>query len=454
MSKTLVILESPAKAKKVAGFLGADYIVRASVGHVRELPPPNKMTPAEKEKYSEYAIDIQNNFSPLFKNSRDKAKVIADLKTQLAKCDKLIGMTDDDSEGASILWHLLEILKPKVPVYRAVTHEITKTGVEDALKNMELVDQKKKQPDAFYGAAEAALTRALWDRLYGFSTSPYVWKTIKSGTSSGRVQTPGARLVVEREMKRLAFKSVSYYSISGLFGEHEGTLVEYKKQKIASGSHIDDEGVVKKGYLLITDDNLDDILKDLRKKDYVVGEVSSKPYRRSPPPPFTTAAALQSIGAKTRMGSKQITSILQNLYASDGAITYIRTVSVEAAPEAIKAARASLKNLYGTNYVPGSPRVHKDKKSGNSGHEAIRPVLDDSGNLLKKSFSDKKVDTVFDLIYRRMLASQSIDCVGTTWSASFVAVDGLAKFTASETEIHEPGWTKVYDAEDVSIQIE
>lgn len=452
MGKKLLILEAPSKAKKVQTFLSSDYIVKASVGHIRELPMPKNMTPAQRERYGDYAIDVNSgNFEPLFKNAPDKAKVIKELKDALAKCECVILMTDDDNEGHSISHHLIEVLQPTVPIYRAVTNEITKAGVDQALKTMKLVDTKKKTPKDFYGPAESALTRALWDRLYGFSTSPYVWRAIRSGTSSGRVQTPGARLVVEREERRLAFKSVNYYSIGGVFDGVPSKLVEFNGEKIATGKNIDDDGNLAAGYLLITDDNLQDILEALRSKDYSISDIKSKPYRRSAPPPFNTSSALQSIGGKTGMSSKQLTGILQGLYMA-GDVTYIRTLSVEAAPEAIKAARKSLRSIYGSSYVSTPPNVHRDKKQGNSGHECIRPTLDSKNELLKKSFSDPKVQKVFDLIRKRMLASQAIDCTGTTWTMLVTASDKKAVFSASETEIHEPGWTKIYSADDEDLK--
>lgn len=448
-AKTLVILESPAKAKKVQGFLGPEYIVKASVGHVRDIPIPKEMTPTQKAKYGDFGIDMASpTFEALYKNSGDKSKVIKELKEALGKSSQLILLTDADAEGNAIAWHLMEILQPKVPTFRATTLEITKSGIDKALKTMVPVDHKKREPASMYGPAESALTRGSWDRIYGYSTSPLLWKLLKPGTSSGRVQSPGARLVVERELKRLAFKSVNYYSVTGDFEGTPATLVTVQGKKIAQSAHIDDEGKVKEGYVLLTDENIDKVLAFLKKKTYEVGEVKSKPYRRTPPPPFTTSAALQSIGGRLGMSAKQLTSILQHLYASEGSITYIRTVSVVAAPEAIAAARKTLRRLYGPAYVSPQPRVYRDKSADNSGHEAIRPVLDGKGELLNKSFPEKRTQQVFDAVHHRMLASQSIDCEGTTWSATFVSTDGQASFAASETLIHEPGWTKVYAADD------
>lgn len=449
MVKTLIIVEAPSKARHIQEFLGSDYIVKASVGHVTELPAPAAMSATEKEKYGEYAQDIKNNFEPLYKVSSDKKKIITELKRILKGVDELVLGTDADNEGAAISWHLLQELRPTVPTYRATWNEITEKAVKEGLKNKKRVDMKRREPADFFGQAESALTRAQWDRLYGYGSSPYVWKTIKPGTSSGRVQTPGTRLVVEREERRLAFKSVSYYSIWGEFDGVKAKLVEFDGAKIADGSKIDDEGVLTKGYLLITDDNLKDTLAALKKKEYQVGDVSSKPYRRTPPPPFTTSSGLQSIGGKTRQSAKQITRYFQDLYASDGAVTYIRTVSVVAAPEAIAQAREEIKKLFGPKMLPASPRVYKDKGAGNSGHECIRPVLDDkSGKLVNKKFSDPKKQQVFDLIRLRFLASQAIDCEGTTWTATFEAKDKKAKFSASETEIHEPGWTTIYQVDE------
>ena len=444
MSKTLLILESPAKARKVQGFLSSDYIVKASVGHVRDLPEPKRMTDKEREKYGDYAIDTENNFAPLFKNNPDKSKVIKDLKASLAKCNELVLFTDDDAEGHSIAAHLIDVLKPTVPIYRAVSLEITEAGINNGLKNKQLVDVKKRTPADFWGAAASAQTRALWDRLYGYKSSPYVWRTIKPGTSSGRVQTPGLRLVVEREEKRLNFKSVSYYSVSGVFDGNQATLNEYKGQRIATGKDFDDEGNVTPNRLILTDDNIDEVLKDLNTKSYAVEGVDSKPYRRTPPAPFTTSTALQAIGNKTRLGSKQITGLLQRLYAEKGVITYIRTVSVVAAPEAITAARKTIEKTYGKAYLPPKARVYKDKKQDNSGHECIRPVVKGQAAFAKYSGSDKREQQVFDIIEKRMLASQSIDCTGTTWSFVAKAEGENTRFSGSETEIHELGWTKIY----------
>lgn len=447
--RTLIIVESPAKARHIQEFLGKDFVVKASIGHITEMPVPKEMTAEEKKEYGDYAQKTKDGFVPLYRVAPDKRKVIAELKQALKTVDEIVLGTDADNEGAAISWHLLNVLQPKVPAYRATWNEITDKAVREGLKNKKLIDFKKQEPADFFGQAESALTRAQWDRLYGYGSSPYVWKTIKPGTSSGRVQTPGTRLVVEREERRLAFKSVSYYSIWGEFDGVKAKLAEFDGQKIGDGSKIDDDGNLTKGYLLITDDNLDSTLAALKAKSYEVGDVSSKPYRRTPPPPFTTSSALQSIGAKTRLSAKQITRYFQDLYASDGAITYIRTVSVVAAPEAIAQARQEIARLFGKQLLPAQARVFKDKGSGNSGHECIRPVLDDnSGKLVNKKFGEDKKQQVFDLIRLRFLASQAIDCEGTTWTARFDATDKKAVFVASETEIHEPGWTAIYQVDE------
>jgi len=445
----LLLVESPHKAKTIQGYLGSDWVVRASVGHVREMPHPKDMTKEEKEVYTDYAQDISHGFAPLYKVSNDKRKIVNEIKTLAKKADEIYLGTDPDNEGAAISWHLLQELNPKVPTYRVTWNEITEKAVRAGLAARKLVDEKSSSPDDFFGAAESALTRGQFDRLYGFSTSPLMWKMVKPGTSSGRVQTPGTRLVVEREERRLSFKSVSFYTIWGEFDGAKAKLVEFDKQKIADGSKIDDEGNLTKGYLLITDENLESVLEALKSKNYEVGSVTSKPYRRSPPPPFTTSSGLQSIGGKTRMSAKQITKFFQELYASDSAITYIRTVSVVAAPEAIAEARKEIARLFGKNLVPAQARVYKDKNAGNSGHECVRPVLDDkSGALVNMKFSDAKKQQVFDLVRLRFLASQAIDCEGTTWTATFDAKDGNARFSASETEIHEPGWTTIYQVDE------
>jgi len=445
--KTLLLVEAPSKARHIQQFLGSDYIVKPTVGHFREMPLPKEMKAADKAKYGDYAQDTAGSFEALYKISKDKTKLVTELKNILKTVDELVLATDADAEGAAISWHILQELKPKVPTYRATWNEITDRAVRAGLASKELVDEKKHTPADFFGQAESALARSQWDRLFGYGVSPLMWKMVRGGTSGGRVQTPGTKLVVEREERRLAFKSVAFYTIYGTFDGIKAKLVDLNGKKIADASKIDDEGKLAAGYHLITDENLDAVLKALKAKDYEVGEVKSKPYRRTPPPPFTTSTALQSIGSKTRLSAKQLTSVLQSLYVSTHC-TYIRTVSVEAAPEAIAEARQELKRLFGAKLVPASERVHKDKKAGNSGHECIRPVLDDnSGKLVnpKLTGNDQKV---FELIRLRFLASQSIDCEGTTWSTSFVAKDGKATFQASETEIHEPGWTTVYEMDD------
>lgn len=445
--KTLLLVEAPSKARHIQQFLGNDFIVKPTVGHFREMPLPKEMKPEEKAKYGDYAQDTAGNFEALYAIPGDKKKLVAELKKLLKTVDELVLATDADAEGAAISWHILQELKPKIPTYRATWNEITDRAVRAGLASKQLVDEKKQTPKEFFGQAESALARSQWDRLFGYGVSPLMWKMVRSGTSGGRVQTPGTKLTVEREERRLAFKSVAFYTVYGHFGEIQAKLTELNGKKIADASKIDDDGNLAAGYSLITDKNIDKVLEALKAKDYEVGPVKSKPYRRTPPPPFTTSTALQSIGSKTRLSAKQLTSVLQSLYVGTHC-TYIRTVSVEAAPEAIQEARAELKKLFGAKLVPAQERVHKDKKAGNSGHECIRPVLDDhSGKLVNPKLTGNE-QKVFDLIRLRFLASQSIDCEGTTWSTSFLATDKKAVFTASETEIHEPGWTTVYQMDD------
>lgn len=448
MTKTLILVEAGSKARHIQQFLGNDYILMATVGHFREMPVPKSMSETEKSKYGQYAQDVDNGFDPLYKVSSDKKKIVSDIKAALKKVDELVIATDADDEGAAIGWHVLEEMNPKVPTYRATWNEITDKAVRQGLKEKKLIDRKKRLPSDFFGQVESALTRSQWDRLYGYGTSPVMWKMLKPGTSSGRVQTPGARLVVEREEKRLSFKSVAFYTVYGDFDGTQGKLTCFEGVKIADGSKIDADGNVAKGYALITDETLPAVLKRLKPKVYQVGDVKSKPYRRTPPPPFTTSSGLQSIGSKTRMSAKQVTSIFQKLY-QNAHCTYIRTVSIEAAPEAIEEARKEILKKFGAKMLPKTARIHKDKKSGNSGHEAIRPVLDDkTGKLVKPKLTDPKEQKVFDLINLRFLASQGVDCEGTTWSTTFEADSGKTIFNASETEIHEPGWTAIYQVDD------
>lgn len=447
--KTLIAVESPHKAKLISGFLGKDYIVLPTVGHFLEMPNPKRMTKEEKKQYGNYSMDLSNNFEPLWKTIYGKNKTIQSFKEAMKKVDEIVIASDADDQGSLIGLLLIQTLKPKIPTYRATWNEITKKAVKEGLKNKQLINTDKKEPTEFFNGAEAALTQSSWDRLFGFTVSPYLWKIMKNNKlSAGRVQTPAARLIVEKEIKRLQHTSISYYTITGDFNGIKSTLFELKGRKIAGGAQIDDDGNVKNGYTLITDKNVDKLLKFLEKQHYEISDVSSKPYTRKPQAPFTTSTALQSIGNKTGLSTKAITSILQELYANEGKITYIRTVSVEASDEAIVAARKTLEKKYGKKYVPQKKNVYKDKKQGNSGHECLRNVVDDSnGLLLEAKFTDNKKQKVFNIISKRMLASQSINATGTTYTAIFSAYDTEGKatsFRSSETEIQESGWTKIY----------
>lgn len=450
MPRTLVCVESPHKAKVIGDILGKDFVVLPTVGHFKEMPLKKSMTKEEKEKYGDFAIDVSHDFEPLYRVAPGKAKVLKAFRDAIKTVDDIVIATDPDSEGAAIGYLLIDELKPKKPTYRATWNEITEKAVREGLRNKKLISMEKREPKEFFDTANSALARASWDRLFGFSVTPFVWKAMgMANLSAGRVQSPGARLVVEREIQRLEFVSVEFYTITGVFtfdGEDiEAQLISYKGQSIANSSHIDENGNVKDGFLLITGDNIDDIVKDVEKNlDYVVSDVSSKPYRRTPPPPFTTSSALQSIGAKTGWSSKQLTSIFQDLYQS-GHISYIRTVSVMAAPEAVEAARRGIVSQFGKTFVSPVERVYKDKKTGNSGHECIRPTLDEKGNLVSPNVTDSKQAIVFDLIKKRMMASQSIDCTGTSYTVT--VSNGDAVFSSSETEIENPGWTTIY-AED------
>lgn len=449
----LVIVESPAKAKTIAKYLGDDYTVMASIGHIRDLIDPKNLPPEEKKKkgsLAKFSIDIENDFEPYYAISAGKAKTVSELKKALTEADELFLATDEDREGEAIAWHLLQVLKPKVPVKRMVFHEITKQAIQEALGKTRDVDQNLVQ---------AQETRRVVDRLYGYEVSPVLWRKINRGLSAGRVQSPAMRLVVERERERMAFVSASYFDVKALFTtnvgkeqDFEAKLLSIDGRRIASGESYNDRGEIKDGVLALDEAAAEKLAASMRGKDIKVKveSVESKPSTRRPAAPFTTSTLQQEASRKLRMSAKQTMDTAQSLY-QDGHITYMRTDSPTLSTQAIQAARNLAIEMFGKDSVPDAPRIYTGKnKSAQEAHEAIRPAGETflHPKDLPMSMSSRSKD-LYELIWKRTMASQMNDARVSTTTAKISAgpLEGskAAEFTASGTVVLFKGFLAAYE---------
>ncbi|RIX26523.1 type I DNA topoisomerase [Amnibacterium setariae] len=447
-SKKLVIVESPAKAKTIAKYLGPGYEVQASVGHIRDLIEPKNL-PAELKKGSmgKFSVDVENGFEPYYVVSDQKKKTVADLKRALKDADELFLATDEDREGEAIAWHLLEVLKPKVPVKRMVFHEITKDAITKARDNTRQLDT---------ALVDAQETRRILDRLYGYEVSPVLWRKVGPGLSAGRVQSAATRLVVDRERERLAFVSASYWDVVARFAPQEGSSFTARLQRldgkrVATGSRdFDDRGRLKTDALALDEAGARALVAAIESESPAARVVSleTKPYRRRPAAPFTTSTLQQEAARKLRFSAKQTMSVAQSLY-ENGHITYMRTDSPSLSAQATQAARTQAKALYGADTVPDAPRLYSGKsKNAQEAHEAIRP----SGEVFPTPDSLRGALTsteqrLYDLIWRRTVASQMIDATGST-ATVVVGVNAGgrdAEFSASGTVITVRGFLAAYE---------
>ncbi|WP_422665085.1 type I DNA topoisomerase [Agrococcus beijingensis] len=445
MGKKLVIVESPAKGKTIERYLGEGYQVLASVGHIRDLVSPRDL-PAELKKgsYGKFAVDVDNGFAPYYVVSDEKKKTVAELKRALKDADELILATDEDREGEAIAWHLLEVLKPKVPVKRMVFHEITKDAIEEARNSMRELNMP---------LVDAQETRRILDRLYGYEVSPVLWRKVRQGLSAGRVQSPTARLIVDRERERMAFVPAAYWSLTAQFeadaSRFGARLVRLDGARVATGSDFDDRGQIKGVRTILDAPAAEALATELEQAAFTVAGVESKPYRRRPSAPFTTSTLQQEAGRKLKLSAKQTMSVAQSLY-EQGYITYMRTDSPSLSGQAIKAARDQATALYGPGSIPQAARHYSGKsKSAQEAHEAIRP----SGDAFRtpaevKSSLTPNEHRLYELIWKRTVASQMIDATGQTATitiASEKTSRGVAEFTASGTVITEPGFLQAYE---------
>ena len=447
-TKKLVIVESPAKARTIAQYLGDGYEVQASVGHIRDLIEPKNLPPElKKGSLGKFSVDVENGFEPYYVVSEQKRKTVADLKRALKDADELYLATDEDREGEAIAWHLLQVLNPKVPVKRMVFHEITKEAIEHARDNTRDIDT---------ALVDAQETRRILDRLYGYEISPVLWRKVGPGLSAGRVQSAATRLVVDRERERLAFVSAAYWDLlarltpQSSVESFESRLVRLDGGRIATGRDFDDLGALKGGAVALDESAAEALATALRAPSttFTVASVEAKPYTRRPAAPFTTSTLQQEAARKLRFSARQTMSIAQGLY-ENGYITYMRTDSPALSQQAITAARSQASALYGADSVPEKPRVYSGRaKNAQEAHEAIRPSGDAfrtpgqlEGTLRGNDWK------LYDLIWKRTVASQMADARGSTATVTIAArtIEALAEFVASGTVITFRGFLAAYE---------
>jgi DNA topoisomerase-1 len=453
MSKKLVIVESPAKARTIAGFLGAGFIVDSSVGHIRDLPRSAADVPAsmKDEPWARLGVDVENDFKPLYVVPKDKKKVVTRLRKLLKDADGIYLATDEDREGESIAWHLLEVLRSKLPVHRMVFHEITPAAIQAAIDNPRDLDRR---------LVDAQEARRILDRLYGYEVSPVLWRKVRQGLSAGRVQSPATRIIVERERERIAFVSAGYWGLLGTFsvagaeedGQFEARLLSIDDTRIARGKDFDADGKLSAEKRIVLDEAASsELAVELRDADFSVRSVEAKPYTRRPYPPFRTATLQQEAGRKLRFGARRAMSAAQKLYEG-GHITYMRTDSITLSDTAINAARSLVSARYGADYLPAKPRVYTGKvKNAQEAHEAIRPAGDafEDPEDVAGVFGAKSDEArVYDLIWKRTVASQMADAKGeslrVTLGGAGPASGRDAVFTASGKTISFPGFLRAY----------
>jgi DNA topoisomerase I len=443
--KKLVIVESPAKAKTIAGYLGNDFVVESSIGHIRDLPQNASEIPAKykDEGWARLGVNVDKDFEPLYVVDSRKKKVVSDLKAKLKDADELLLATDEDREGEAIAWHLVQELKPKVPVRRMVFHEITRPAIERAL------DETRDIDESLVDAQEA---RRILDRLYGYEVSPVLWRKVMQGLSAGRVQSVATRLVVERERERMAFVAADYWDIVAMLspGDFTARLSAVDGKRVAQGRDFAQDGTLRtKDTVQLAEADARDLAVKLEGAPFRVASVETKPYTRRPAPPFMTSTLQQEASRKLRLSSQQTMRIAQRLY-ENGYITYMRTDSTTLSESALAAARGQARELYGADSVPAQPRRYERKvKNAQEAHEAIRPAGDRfrtpeqvSGRLSGEEYR------VYDLIWKRTIASQMADARGQTVSVRIEAdaADGRkTEFATAGTVITFRGFLLAYE---------
>ena len=447
----LVIVESPTKAKKIGGYLGSEYTVMASVGHIRDLAQPSQVPAADKTKFGKFGVDVEDGFKPYYIVDGNKKKTVSELKSALKKADTLYLATDEDREGEAIAWHLVQTLKPKVPVKRMVFHEITKEAIKASLDNTRDVDDDM---------VDAQEPRRILDRLYGYELSPVLWRKVGPGLSAGRVQSVATRLIVERERERMAFVRAPYWDVTATLeapdadGNNvafESRMVSLGGRRLAGSKDFGADGKLtaagaKDQVVQLDEAQASAIAQALEFATFTVASMETKPYRRRPVPPFTTSTLQQTAGNRLGMSSRQTMRAAQGLY-ENGYITYMRTDSVTLSQEAIAAAREAVVKHFGENYLSDAPKQYATKTAGaQEAHECIRPAgakFRDPAEIASKVPADQL--KLYTLIWQRTLACQMADATGSTATVRLSAStesNGEAMFQASGTVIEFPGFMK------------
>ncbi len=438
----LVIVESPTKAKTIRKFLPKNYIVEASMGHVRDLPQSASDIPArlKGEEWTKLGVNVEEGFEPLYVVPKTKSKVISELKKKLADADELLLATDEDREGESIAWHLLEVLKPKVPVKRMVFHEITKSAIEKALTQVRDVDDR---------LVRAQETRRILDRLVGYTLSPLLWKKITFGLSAGRVQSVALRVIIERERERLRFKKADYWDLAAKLAagaeDFDAKLLSIGSSRIASGKDFDESTgkliAGKKDVRTLEEKEAKELLARLKAADFTVQSVEEKPTTSRPSPPFITSTLQQEANRKLGLSAKEAMRTAQSLY-EQGFITYMRTDSPNLSQEALRAARSAIESLYGKDYLSEEVRQFTSKAKGaQEAHEAIRPAGAEFQHPKETGLSGIEL-ALYELIWKRTMATQMAEARKLSVSTRIAAADTV--FSASGSRILFPGFLRAY----------
>jgi DNA topoisomerase I len=442
--RRLVIVESPAKARTIAGYLGEGFVVESSVGHIRDLPERASDIPKEERKrFGTLGVAIDEGFEPYYILDPDKKKIVAELKRRLKEADELLLATDEDREGEAIAYHLVEELKPKVPVRRMVFHEITREAIQRALEETREIDER---------LVDAQETRRILDRLYGYEVSPVLWKKVTQGLSAGRVQSVATRLVVERERERMRFVAARYWDILGSFdpGAFEARLASVGGQRVAQGRDFGHDGRPRENVVVLDEERATRLAENLHGRPFTVRAVEETPYTRRPAAPFRTSTLQQEASRKLRFTSQTTMRVAQRLYES-GYITYMRTDSVALSESALAAARAQAAEVYGAETVPAKPRSYaRAVANAQEAHEAIRPAGDRfrTPKELQRELSRDEL-ALYDLIWKRTLASQMKDASGHTVRIRLGAETAEGEdteFRAAGTVITFPGFLLAYES--------
>jgi DNA topoisomerase-1 len=452
MPKKLVIVESPAKARTIGGFLGADFVVESSIGHIRDIPASAKDAPEslrDEWRRTRFGVDVDNGFKPLYVVNTDKKQQVTKIKKLLKDAEVLYLATDEDREGEAIAWHLIEVLNPRIPVQRMVFHEITPAAIEAAIAQPRDLDRR---------LVDAQEARRILDRLYGYEVSPVLWKKVRRGLSAGRVQSPATRIVVERERERMAFVGAAYWDLLGTFAVRDGdatpfeaTLVALDGVRVATGKDFDAQGRVTSAKVAVLDEAAaGELAAGLGDAPFAVTSVEAKPYTRKPYPPFRTSTLQQEAGRKLRFGARRTMAAAQRLYEA-GYITYMRTDSITLSEAAVTAARSLVAARYGADHLPAQPRMYRAKvKNAQEAHEAIRPAGEQFVEVetVAGAFGPTSDETrLYDLVWKRTVASQMKDAVGESVQVRLEGTSSagaVATFGATGKTITFPGFLRAY----------